>query len=221
VIGPVLEGVDVVELLRRLGKSEIFVSKVADEAVDEMGERRVVRVEDGDELGGRVFEPEIDVPGLRMLVALPGEIDAVELLAERLDLGTVSVVEEQRPMRILEIVAGEQRLPEDRDRLVLRRHEDVDGASGERLGHGARERPPDREEEKKRRQGPEALRDEERPREEERRFVERLGDPPVEVVEGHEHRDDGDDAAQSVSLYLMKIFHRATVLHMKASIGED
>ena len=78
------------------------------------------------------FEPEIDVARLRVLVALPREVDAPELLAERLDLGAVPVVEKKRAVRILEIVAGEQRLAQDGDRLVLRRDEDVDGAPGER-----------------------------------------------------------------------------------------
>ena len=212
VVGAVLERVDVVELLRRLGEGDLLVPEIADEAIDEMRERRVVRVENSDELGGRVLQSEVDVAGLRVLVALAREVDAPELLAERLDLGAVPVVEKKSPVRILEIVAGEERLAQNRNRLVLRRNEDVDGASGERFGHNARYGPPYREEEEKRRERAETFRDEERPREEERRFVEGRRDPPVKIIEGHDHRDDGDDAAKSLPLEILEIFHEATFL---------
>ena len=87
-VGTVLKRVDIVELLRCLGETELLVAEIADETVDEVRQRRMIRVEDGDEFGRRVREPEVDVARLRVLVALPREVDAAELLAERLDLGT-------------------------------------------------------------------------------------------------------------------------------------
>ena len=106
-----LKGVDVVKFLRRLSKGDLIVLEVADEAVDEMGERCMIRVEDGDELGLGMLEGVIEIPRFCILMGGSRYVYASELLAEFLDLLALSVIEHEGAVWVCEIVAGEKGFP--------------------------------------------------------------------------------------------------------------
>ena len=195
-VDTVHEGIDVVEGLRRLHEGDLVVLEVADDPVDEVGERRVVGVEYRDELGRRELEPVVDVARLGVVVRRPCDVDASELTAELLDLGPLAVVQYERPVRIGEVVAGEERLAQHRDALVVGRDQHVDRAPLERRRRRAALRPPDREVEEYRRDESEELGDPEGPGEDEGIGIKGLRHPPEEVVDRDGYRDDGDNPAQ-------------------------
>src|SRR4029079_777858 len=87
------ERVEVVVRLRRLGERDLRVAEVAEQVRKEVLERRVVGVEEGDELAGGAGQGGVDVAGLRAArVGARAVVDA-ELAAEGTDGLAAAVVE--------------------------------------------------------------------------------------------------------------------------------
>ncbi len=121
----VLVGVEVEEVLRRLHEGHARVVEVAQRAREEVAPRRVVAVEEGDQLALAVLQRVVEVAGLGVQVVGAGQVAAAEFAGQRRHLGPAAVVEQPHRVPLLHRQRGEQRLAHQRDRLVVGRHEDV------------------------------------------------------------------------------------------------
>lgn len=78
----VLDGVTVVELVRRLHVGETVVLEMADDRLQRLRLGHVIGVEDEDQLAPRSRERGVDVPRLGMDVLLAGQIPRAEVGGE-------------------------------------------------------------------------------------------------------------------------------------------
>ena len=150
-----LDRVRIEEGVRGLNQKQARVGReMADRLPQEGAERHMVGIEDDDDLALRMLETVIEVAGLGVLVARPGQIGDAERLAEGLKLAAPlyrllrfrgvgigaflvgAAVIEQPDMelvgRVVDELGGGQGRGENPRILVVARNEDVDG--GQVLG---------------------------------------------------------------------------------------
>lgn len=195
VLCDVLDRVEVVELVRRLGEHDVGVLEVADHRVEEVRQRHVVGVQHRDQVALEVPERVVDVPGLRVAVVGPGQVAGAELTGELGELGPAPVVEQPRGVRVPQGPAAEQRGAQHLHRFVVGRHQHVDGQVGPRRGPVGRRRrrhPPREEGEEREAHPADRLRDEEHRVQAAVDAVVGPADPPGQVGDAPgecEHRD--------------------------------
>ncbi len=148
--------------MRGLDEEQLRVlGEVADRLGQERAEGHVVGVEHHHDRAPRVGQPVVEVAGLGVLVARPGQVAAAEVGAERLQFGPAgaggggllgrrvgaflvgaAVVEQpdgELVGRVVHLPRGREGHRQDRGVLVVARHEDVDG--GQIRGRRGRRRP--------------------------------------------------------------------------------
>ncbi len=126
VVEPGLERLEVVEGVRRLHESELFVLKIPDKAGDEVRVGNVVGVEDDDELAVGLGEGVVEVAGLGVAVVRPDHVVDAQLLRQRLRGRALAVVAQVDAfVRVVQPLAGLKRHAQQVRVLVVRRHEHV------------------------------------------------------------------------------------------------
>ncbi len=190
----VLEGFEVVELLRRLDQGDPRIVEIAQGAHEEIGRGDMVGVQHADVV--RIDDPEgvVEIAGLGVFMGRAGDVLRAEFRGELGHLGPVAVVEDPRLVRDMHRHGGRHGRHQDLEPLVVGRDEHGDLAI--RLGHVVRLRSSinvpqgDREQE----QPDEGvdLEDEQRDREPPDVQGERPARAPDEVAEGDGQRCHGD-----------------------------
>jgi len=95
----VFEGLEVVEVLRRLDQGDPRIVEVAEGVHQEVRRRDVIGVEDPDEVGVDLAEGVVQVARLGMFVGRAREVLRTEVGGQSRDLGPVTVVEHPGLMR--------------------------------------------------------------------------------------------------------------------------
>src|SRR5262245_5438658 len=89
----ILIGVDVVVVLRRLDKRDVWIAEVAEQPHKEIPLRDMVAIEKSDEIRGAPLQGVVEIAALGVLVARPCEIAAAQFLRKRPHLRSIPVVE--------------------------------------------------------------------------------------------------------------------------------
>ena len=111
----------------------MLVAEEAERLLEEVGRRRVVGVEDRDEIGLRVAQRVVEVAGLGVRILRAREVATTEFVREHLHLESIAVVEQPDLVGLLHALRGHDRAAHDVDRLVDRRDEHGDrGVLGDR-----------------------------------------------------------------------------------------
>src|SRR5262249_7014244 len=124
---PVLVGIQVVEILRRLHERDGRIVEIAEGLGEKALRRRVVGVEHGKALGGREEERVVEVARLCAGVVPSRDVATPELGRELAQLRPVAVVEQPGLVRIVHVPGREQRAADHLAGLVVRRDEYVHG----------------------------------------------------------------------------------------------
>ncbi len=126
VVEPGLERLEVVEGVRRLHETQLFVLKIPDKARDEVRVGDVVGVEDDDEFAVGLGEGVVEVARLGVAVVRADHVRDAQLLGQRLRGRPLAVVAQVNPfVRVVQPQAGLERHAQQVGVLVVGRHENV------------------------------------------------------------------------------------------------
>ena len=179
----VREGIGVVEILRRLHEREPGLVEVPEQAIQDVRQRNVVRVELEDEVTARDSEGVVEVPSLRVCIALAPDVADTELLGHRLHLIALTVIEHIGLVWIPDRARANGRAPEQLERLVVACDEDVHLQPIGRRRWLAMHEPPRREDEERHADQPERLGHDQDEREQRVFPVYRVRPAPVDPVD--------------------------------------
>jgi hypothetical protein len=189
-LAPVGEGIEVVEVERRLHEGDTAVAEVPERLDEKAARRRVIGREQRDRLGGRELQRVVEAAGAAARRVVPGDVPAAERARKAPYFGAVAVVQEPGLVRVLHVARREQGPPHHLDRLVHGGDEDIDGEPAREFERLAHREAPHGEEMQQRAEEQERFGGEDRDRETERLRVERAH-PPGEVPQ--RCRDEGGD----------------------------
>jgi len=190
----VFEGLEVVEVLRRLDQGDPRIVEVAEGVHQEVRRRDVVGVEDTDEVGLDDAEGVVQVARLGMFVGRAREVLRTEVGGQSRDLGPVTVVEHPGLMRDAHRHGRGDGRGEHLEALVVGRDQDRDpGRRGRDIVRGGPAVDiPQREGEQRETNERVDLEDEERDRDPPDVECERPARAPDEVRQTDRQREHGD-----------------------------
>lgn len=90
------EGVEVVEILRRLNEGDARIAKETEQPVEDVRKRYVVRIELKNELAVRLAQRVVEVARFRVLVGGTGDVPDAEFLREGPNALALAVIEQVR-----------------------------------------------------------------------------------------------------------------------------
>ncbi|MNS81128.1 hypothetical protein D3C72_1148310 [compost metagenome] len=127
-----VEGVDVEEVLRCLHEGDAGVAKETKRLDQEILARRVVGIEDGDEIAAAELQRIVQVAGLGVGVVVAAQVAAAQLFGQPAHAVAAAVVQQPGFVRVVHPPGRQQRAAQQVNGLVISRHEHVDFQPGSR-----------------------------------------------------------------------------------------
>ena len=183
----VLEGIEVVEVLRGLHNRGVFVAEEADHLLDQVGTGNMIGVQRDDELAGCMLQAVVEISGLGVSSFGAGEIPATELLRKLLHRRTIAVVEDVGLVRIAHHGGAQHGFAQQFDGLVVGGDEDIHRPPSQRTGYGMARRRPRRNVEQESFQEVQGLGHDECIEKPSCRRIHGRGGAPEEVPRGEDH----------------------------------
>ena len=125
-VSAVLDGIEIVEFLRRLYERELLVGKVAKRVIEEFRQWNLVGIEDGDELAIGLCQGSIDVACFVVCIIGAGKVFDAHLQAELTQCRSAPIVQHPDLVGIAYIDGPQDRHFQDSEVFVIGRNENVD-----------------------------------------------------------------------------------------------